>query len=1173
MSQPISSPGGRRYLDTLRERVLVFDGALGTSVQKLGLSAADFGGAGLEGCNDYLVLTRPAAIEAIHASFLEVGCDVLETDTFRSNRLTLREYRLQDRVPEINRAAAALARRVADQFATPARPRFVAGSIGPSGYLPSSSDPALGAIGYRELAAVFAEQARGLIEGGVDLLLVETAQDILALKAAVAGSRTACRELGVRLPIQTQVTLDPSGRMLLGTDIAAAMVILEALHVDVLGLNCSTGPEHMRQPVRYLAEHCATPISVIPNAGIPRNEGGVACYPLTPAELAEAHAEFVTRFGVSVVGGCCGTGPEHLRAVVDAVWGRPPAARRVTPVPRVASAMTAYRLRQDPAPTLIGERVNTQGSRAGKRLLLADDYDGVVEVARHQVAGGAHLLDVCVALTERADEAAQMARVVKQLAQSVETPLMIDATEYEVVEAALEHYPGRAAINSINLENGRERIERVLPRAIEHGAVVVALTIDEQGMARTAARKLAIARRIHEIATGEYGLASDALIFDALTFTLATGDAEFRRSALETIEGIRRIKAELPGVLTSLGVSNVSFGLQPRARAVLNSVFLHHCVAAGLDLAIVNPAHVTPYAEIDAEQRRLADALIFDRGEQALADFIGYYQVHQAVAESEADTAAELTPAQALHWQILHRKKEGIEDWIDRAVAEAEQDATAHDGHGARHWAAVHVLNDILLPAMKEVGDRFGAGELILPFVLQSAEVMKRAVARLETCLEKLAGQTKGKVVLATVYGDVHDIGKSLVHTILTNNGYTVFDLGKQVPVNTIIEQARAVGADAIGLSALLVSTSKQMPLCVQELHARGLAYPVLIGGAAINPSFARAASFADADRTTLYPGGVFYCKDAFEGLAAMDALLDPARRTAFVQERLDDVVDGIRRREELQARARLARPAARPRPAPVPPPAAPFHGWRRLDRLPLEELYRHFDLNTLYRLHWGAKNASGEEYERLVRTEFEPRLHRLQQEALAGGWLMPQALYGYFGAAADGNALVVLEGGRELGRFEFPRQSDRDQLCLADYFAEAAPATGGGAGDAPDLVALQIVTIGDALLERSQELTRAGDYTEGYYLHGFGVRVAEAAAEWVNRHIRRELGLAGERGLRYSWGYPACPDHRQHHQLFELLPARTELGMSVTEAGALVPELSTAALVVHHPDAKYFST
>jgi 5-methyltetrahydrofolate--homocysteine methyltransferase len=1173
-------------MDVLADRVLVYDGAMGTSIQTLNLTESDFGGPGLEGCNDYLVITRPDAVEGVHASFLEVGCDVLETDTFRSNRLTLREYGLHDRVLEINRAAASLARRVADRFATADRPRFVAGSIGPSGLLPSTSDPVLGNITFDELVEVFGEQAQGLVEGGADVLLIETSQDILEVKAQIVGIRRALRAMGASLPLQVQVTLDTAGRMLLGTDIAASMVIIESLRADVIGLNCSTGPEHMRQPIRFLCENSHLPISVIPNAGIPLNQGGDAIYPLSPAELADAHEEFVTRFGVSVVGGCCGTTPEHLRAVVERVWGRRPLQRAVPRVARVASAMTAFNLQQDPAPTIIGERVNSQGSRAIKRMLLADDYDGVLEVARGQVEGGAHLLDVCVALTERQDEAEQMSAIVKLLAQSVETPLVIDTTEYDVVEEALKRYPGRATVNSINLENGRERIDRVVPHVVEHGAAVVALTIDEEGMAKTAQRKLDIARRIHDIVCNEYGVEPGALIFDDLTFTLATGDAEFRRSAVETMDGIRLIKSELPGVLTSLGVSNVSFGLAKHARAVLNSVFLHHCVEAGLDMAIVNPAHITPYAEIDEQQRRLADDLIFDRVDDALANFIAFYEAHTTTEAEAGDPTADMSSDEAIHWKILHRKKEGVEELIEEAVASRVFDGRERDrerlrirlrelrdggeGRAEVDRAAVDVLNTVLLPAMKEVGDKFGSGELILPFVLQSAEVMKRSVAHLENYLEKKDGQTKGKVVLATVFGDVHDIGKSLVYTILTNNGYTVYDLGKQVPVNTIIEKAQEVGADAIGLSALLVSTSKQMPLCVQELHARGLSYPLLVGGAAINPSFVRMASYADPEQGTLYPPGVFYCKDAFEGLSTMDVLMDPARRDEHVKQRLEDVVTGIAKREELKARARPASTSnGRSMPSrDIAVPQAPFLGAKHLARLPLAELFEFFDLNTLYRLHWGAKNAKGEEYERLVREEYEPRLRRMKTEALTGGWLTPGAVYGYFPVASEGDTLVVYDPAdpaTEIERFPFPRQTDRDELCLADYFVP-------GENGRRDVAALQIVTVGDALLERSERMMREGDYTEGYYLHGFGVRLAEAGAEYVNRLIVRELGLDGRRGLRYSWGYPACPDHTQHEIVFRLLPdARSRLGMEVTSAGALVPELSTAALVVHHPEAKYF--
>ncbi|HEX5871904.1 MAG TPA: homocysteine S-methyltransferase family protein, partial [Longimicrobium sp.] len=676
-------------------------------------------------------------------------------------------------------AAAQLARSVADRFAAQdGRPRFVAGSIGPSGFLPSASDPTLGGITFAELVPVFAEQAAALIEGGADVLLIETSQDILEVKAAIFGCREAIAAAGRPVALQVQVTLDTSGRMLLGTDIAAAMVTLESLRADVIGLNCSTGPEHMRQAIRYLGENSRLPISCIPNAGIPHNEGGCAVYPLGSTSFAEQMEEFIREHGVQIVGGCCGTTPDHIRELVARIRDVKPKAKEVEYVPRLSSGIRATDLVQVPAPTMIGERVNAQGSRKVKRLLLSDDYDGILDVAREQTESGAHVLDVCVALTERQDESAQMRTVVKLLSQGVEAPLCIDSTEADVVRIALEQSPGRAIVNSINLENGRERIDAVLPAVAAHGAAVVALTIDRDlgGMTKTAETKLQAAKKIHDIAVHEFGLAPDALIFDALTFTLATGDEEFRRSAVETIEGIRAIKRELPGVLTTLGVSNVSFGLSPIARAVLNSVFLHYCVEAGLDTAIINPAHVKPYFEIDAEERRLADDLIFDRRTEShdpLAAFIEHYEGRSGEVESAVDPTETMTPEEALHWKILHRKKDGIEEWVDR---------------GVEKLGAVPVLNTVLLPAMKEVGDKFGAGELILPFVLQSAEVMKKAVARLEQYLEKAEGQTKGKVVLATVYGDVHDIGKSLVNTILTNNGYTVFDLGKQVPVNTILE-------------------------------------------------------------------------------------------------------------------------------------------------------------------------------------------------------------------------------------------------------------------------------------------------------------------------------------------------------------------------------------------------
>ncbi|HEU4561352.1 MAG TPA: methionine synthase [Longimicrobium sp.] len=1147
------------YLQALRERVLVFDGAMGTSIQRYNLTARDFGGERLEGCNDYLVISRPDVIEEIHSGYMEAGADVLETDTFRSNRITLAEYGLQDQVREMNVAAASLARRVADRFeARDGRKRFVAGSIGPSGFLPSASDPTLGNITLAELVPVFAEQARWLIEGGVDVLLIETSQDILEVKAAVFGCREAIAQAGRPVALQVQVTLDTSGRMLLGTDIGAAMVTLESLRADVIGLNCSTGPEHMRQAVRWLGENSRLPISCIPNAGIPHNEGGSAVYPLEADPFAAQMKEFVEEFGVSVVGGCCGTDAVHIRRLVDAVRGLKPKEREVPYVPRLSSGIRATDLVQIPAPTMIGERVNAQGSRKVKRLLLSDDYDGVLEVARDQTESGAHVLDVCVALTERQDEAEQMRTVVKLLSQGVDAPLCIDSTEADVLKAALEQSPGRAIVNSINLENGRERVDAVLPLVAAHGAAVIALTIDKElgGMAKTADVKLAVARKIYDIAVNEYGVPADALIFDALTFTLATGDEEFRASAHETIEGIRAIKRELPGVLTTLGVSNVSFGLQPHARTVLNSVFLHHCVDAGLDTAIINPAHVKPYFEIDADDRKLADDLIFDRRTEThdpLAAYIARFENASVEQESAADPTADMTPEEALHWKILHRKKDGVEEWIDRAVEKL---------------GAVPVLNDVLLPAMKEVGDKFGAGELILPFVLQSAEVMKKSVARLENYLEKSEGQTKGKVVLATVYGDVHDIGKSLVNTILTNNGYTVFDLGKQVPVNTIIEKADEVGADAIGLSALLVSTSKQMPLCAQELHRRGKSYPLLVGGAAINPSFVRAAALVEEGSP--YPAGMFYCKDAFEGLSTMDRLMaDDSEQ--WVAEQNQEMLRRSAEYAAAKARAKDLRPGSREEPsvAPADVPAPPFWGWKVLENIPVDDVVECIDRNTLYRMQWGARNLKGDEWDRIVREDFEPRLKRYSLEARTQGWLRPRAIYGYFPVGRDGDDVVVFdpaERSKEIGRFSFPRQEDRERLSLADYFR---PLNGSGP---EDVIALQVVTSGDRAADFIEKRNKGGDYTEGYFLHGFSVQAAEGTAEYVNRRVRSELGIDEPRGLRYSWGYPACPDIEQHEVLFSILPVKETIGVGLTSAWQLDPEQSTAALVVHHPAAKYFS-
>ena len=865
------------FREAIAKRVLVFDGAMGTQIQGEHLTLSDFGGK--EGANDLLTLTRPDLIEQIHGRYYAVGCDVVETNTFGSSRLKLDEYGVGHRTYEVNFRAAILARRAAERHATPSQPRFVAGSMGPTGMLPSSSDPALGNITADALERIYFEQAKGLIEGGVDALILETHQDMLELRAAVLGADACRRELMRDVFIIAQPTLiDQNGRMLLGTDVASALATLERLPVDAIGLNCSTGPAEMREAVRYLGERCSHYVSVLPNAGMPENVDGRAVYKLSPAELAEALASFVTEFGVDMVGGCCGTTPAHLKAVVERL-ATVTAPRRVRPRPgpELSSAMKAVPLTLEPRPLVVGERLNAQGSRKVKELLIADDYPGLLQIARGQVEAGAHVLDVCVALNERDDEGAQMRALVKLLAQAVDAPLMIDSTEPDVIESALKVYPGRCIVNSINLEKSGERVKKVLPLVKRYGAAVVCMTIDEKGMAQTADRKAEIAARIVAVAR-EYGIEPDCLVFDALTFTLATGGEEYRHSAVETLEGIRRIKAETPGVLTTLGVSNVSFGLAKHAREVINSVFLYHAVQAGLDLAIINPKDVTPYPAIPEVERTLAEELIFDRRPDALTRLIAHFGekgTEKAPAPTE-DLLAGKSVEERIHLQILHRRPEGIEALIDDALTRR---------------TAVAVLNEVLLPAMKDVGDKFGAGELILPFVLQSAEVMKKAVGHLEQFLEKKAGSTKGIVVLATVYGDVHDIGKNLVKTILSNNGFTVHDLGKQVPVATVIEKAVEVGADAIGLSALLVSTSKQMPFCVEELSRRNLQFPVIIGGAAINRRFGYKTHFVQGG--TPYAGGVFYAKDAFEGLEVIEQLVDPERREGLKHAVLEKAIKG----------------------------------------------------------------------------------------------------------------------------------------------------------------------------------------------------------------------------------------------------------------------------------------
>ncbi|MGO9752633.1 MAG: homocysteine S-methyltransferase family protein [Solirubrobacteraceae bacterium] len=1149
----------RDFLGATRKRIIVFDGGMGATLEQFDLSLErDYQLPGR--CHEALILNRPDVIENVHSSMLDAGAEVVETDTFQASRLKLSEWGLEDHTLEINVAAAQIARRAAGER------RFVAGSIGPTGFLPASDDPTLGQITFPELVSVFTEQAQGLVRGGADLIIIETAQDILEVKAAVLGAREAFKLEGRSVPIQCSVSLLPNGgKMLLGTDISAVLATLEALAVDVVGLNCSTGPEDMRDAIRFLGENCRLPVHCIPNAGLPlQGPNGETIFPESPESIAAVLGSFVERYGVGIVGGCCGTTPAHIAAIARRVKGLAPDRRPAGRPPHVSSMMTATPLAQDPAPTLVGERVNSQGSRKAKELLLADDYDGIAMIAEDQVQGGAHVLDVCVALTERQDEPEQMRQVVKRISLTQPAPIQIDSTEPEVIQTALQQIPGAAIVNSVNLEAGRAKLDRVVPLARAHGAALIALTIDEIGMAKTAQRKLEVAQRITQLCCEEHGLDPEVLIFDCLTFTLTTGDEEWRHSAVETIAGISLIKSQIPGVKTSLGVSNVSFGVGLPARKVINSVFLHHCVQAGLDLAMVNPNHITPYAEIPELERELADDLVLDRREDALERLIAHFEAKGASGEegagaAAADPTAGMEPEQALHFHVLRRRKEGVEDWIDASVAKI---------------GAVPTLNEVLLPAMREVGDKFGAGELILPFVLQSAEVMKRAVARLERYLDKLEGYTKGTVVIATVFGDVHDIGKSLVNTILTNNGYTVVDLGKQVPISTILEAAVEHDATAIGLSALLVSTSKQMPACVQELHERGLQFPVLVGGAAINRNFASRILYpGGAGSDAVYEPGVYYCKDAFEGLAKMDALIDPDARAELVA--------------STRAAARVLReaPAALDDGAPPttdasvrsaavidnPVPRPPFWGVREIP-VEIDEVYHHIDTHVLFKLHWGGRGVKGEAWRALVAEDFQPRLERMWHTQ---DYLRPRALLGYFPCNADGNELIIWDpqapGERALGRLGFPRQPRHDRICLADFYR---PVTAGSdasnPADAVDVVAIQAVTAGHEVTELMASLEASGEFAEQLFVHGLGVQCAEATAEWLHARVRADLEIGAKQGRRYSWGYPACPEQSEHETVFRLLDADS-IGLRLSDGFAVEPEQSTLAIVAHHPQAVYF--
>ncbi len=1137
----------------LAERVLVCDGAMGTAIHAWDLDVErDY--RGLEGCSEILNVTRPDVIGAIHAGFLEAGCDAIETNAFGANALVLAEYDCPDRDIELSQAAAAVARQVADDHSTPEQPRFVFGNLGPTTKLPS-----LGHTDFETMADSYRRQTLGLLAGGVDALIIETCQDILQAKCALAGIDDACAEFGSRPPVIVQVTLETTGTMLMGTELPAAFAAIWGYDIQVFGLNCATGPQQMEDHVRWLSANCPLPLSVMPNAGLPQMVQGEAWFPLQPAELADWHERFVTDYGVALVGGCCGTTPEHLRQVVLRVGGRPASQREVTFEPSLSSLYSRETIEQESSFLIVGERCNTTGSRKFREQLQAGDLDGMVQTAREQVKGGAQVLDVCVDYVGR-DGVADMQHVMARFATQVTVPMMVDSTEAPVLETALKLLGGKSAINSINLENGRERPDTVLPFAKRYNAAVVALTIDEEGMARTAERKVEIARRLYDIAVDEYGLAPHNLLFDVLTLPISTGAADERRNAVETIEGIRGVKANCPGAYCLLGVSNVSFGLNPAARQVLNSVFLHECMAAGLDAAIVHAQRIMPLYKIEAAERDAALDLIYDRQHDGdpLQRFMKLFE--DAGARVQTGPREDLSLEEDLARRIVDGDSVGLTDALDQAL---------------ERYRPLDIINDHLLAGMGTVGELFGSGQMQLPFVLQSAEVMKQAVGYLEPFMEKDGGAgSKGTLVLATVKGDVHDIGKNLVDIILSNNGYKVVNLGIKQPIGTIVDAALEHQADAIGLSGLLVKSTLVMRDDLVELNHRGLDYfPVILGGAALT------REYVEQDLDALYQGTVLYGQDAFEGLAHMNDVCSPAARQAR-RERLRRGAEAVAEAAPVPAVAAPVNGAAqRSDVSAIGAPEAPFEGTRVVETFDLAELWPYVNPLALYGGQYRLRRRSDEsrdDWWARVATDVEPRIRELQARIVAEGWFQPRAVYGFFRCAGEGNDLVVSRpDGEEWLRFTFPRQPDGRRLCLSDYFR---PRSDGG-----DWLAAQLVTLGERIAPIEQELYAADKYTDYLYLHGLAVETTEALAEVVHQHIRRAWGIAAQdaptaaglfrqeyRGARYSFGYPACPEVEDHTRLFELLrPER--IGVSLSEECMLVPEVATSALITAHPEARYF--
>ncbi len=1154
------------YLEAVGERVVIYDGATGTNLQMRNLTADDFGGPALEGCNEILVDTRPDVIADLHRSFLDVGVDVVETDSFGSLPVTLAEYGLAERTHELNVKAARIARDVADGYSRSNGGPWVAGSIGPGTKFPS-----LGQIRFAELRDCFEVQATGLLEGGVDLIIIETVFDLLQAKAAIIGSRRAMAALGRQVPLQVQVTVELTGRMLPGTEIAAALTALEAVRPDVIGLNCATGPGEMHEHLRHLSQHCRVPISCLPNAGLPSVVDGEMHYDLTPDQLATYHARFVSELGVQVIGGCCGTTPEHLKAVIDRCADLTPAPRDPVHEPGAASIYSHVPFRQDTSFLVVGEKTNANGSKAFREAMLSDDWDKCVAMAQAQVKEGAHLLDVCVDYTGE-DGVADMDEIARRFATQASIPLVLDSTEPAVIEQGLQWIWGKPVLNSVNLEDGHApstRFDRFFSLAREYGAAVVCTCIDEEGQARTADWKVRSAKAIHDLAVNRYGMEASDLLFDALALPLSTGMEESRRDGIETIEGIRRIKAELPGVHTILGLSNVSFGLAPAARHALNSVFLHECVEAGLDAAIVHAGRIIPLSRMPERQREVCLDLIYDRrheGYDPLQELLGLFEGVDANKVEKEDRSG-WPVSERLHHRIIDGDRNGLTDDLDEALTTTP---------------ALDIVNDTLLAGMKVVGDLFASGEMQLPFVLQSAEAMKAAVAHLEPHMEKSDQGGKGRVVLATVKGDVHDIGKNLVDIILTNNGYEVHNLGIKVAVNEMVAKATEVGADAIGMSGLLVKSTLIMRENLEELNQRGLAdIPVLLGGAALT------RRYVERDLREVYDGRLFYGKDAFEGLRTLDQLMDLKRTGA------DDPVFG---REvtgrELPARARSVAPAEGGEGIPARSPEVetdntifvpPFLGSRVVKGLPIDEISGWLNETALFRHQWQFRPVKGEGGKTESDADFKARMRPTLREELAkakeSGALVPQVAYGYYPANGDGNDLVIWKDDTRTSewlRFSFPRQGQDPYLCIADFFR---PMDSGEV----DYAAFHVVTMGQAVSEATARLFAEDRYQEYLLLHGLGVEMAEALAEYWHRRIREEWGFADDdgklvdmllrqhyRGGRYSWGYPACPDLEDNAKVAELLEVE-RIGVAVSEDFQFHPEQTTSAIICHHPRAKYF--